>query len=405
LLLSDKPFQGLIGGTGVGKTFFVPIWLYQNLIRYPGEEWIASSPTITQMKRTVVKSIYNFLKAHKVPFLFNKTDLTFDLGDRGIIYCISAQEPDRMQGIHAKGIVGDECGLFEKLWFDTAVQRVTMKDGMILFSSTPYGLNWLYHDVFLPGLKGEDDFIVVNPRSIDNPLYPVKNYKRAFKRLPLWKFKMMFQGMFTKPAGLIYPNFTTVKPFKIPESWFRVRGLDFGFNNPSAILYAAQSPTTERWYIYNEYKQSGHDLDDLDKLLKDDDSIIYADPSAAQSIDTLQNRGHHIVAGNNKVFAGLMKTHGGLKAQDVVIFDSLVHLKDELSLYQWAADKKGNMLDAPKKFNDHLVDCLRYIYFTLIAEGMTSAEYISTEDNAEELLQKHFSKGLTEQEIDDCFDY
>jgi len=38
LIKSGKPYLALIGGTGCGKTFFLPRWLYVRICQFPNEE-------------------------------------------------------------------------------------------------------------------------------------------------------------------------------------------------------------------------------------------------------------------------------------------------------------------------------------------------------------------------------
>ncbi len=115
LLISGKPYLALIGGTGTGKTYFLPRWLYIKMCNFPGEEWIVSAPTREMLKRNPIKYIRKFFDENGIKYEFNKADLVMEVHGLGTIYFISAETPDRMQGIHAKGIVGDEAGLFDRL--------------------------------------------------------------------------------------------------------------------------------------------------------------------------------------------------------------------------------------------------------------------------------------------------
>ena len=243
---STSTYTALIGGTGCGKTFFLPRWLYLRMCQFPGEEWIVSAPTREMTKRNPIKYIKRFFDENNIPYNYNKADLVMTLPSLATIYFVSAETPDRMQGIHAKGIIGDEAGLFDRLWWDTAVQRIAYRKGQILLTTTPYSQNWLKSEVWDKWIEGDENFYVKNPTSLDNPFYPREEYKRAKERLPDWKFKMLFEGKFTKPAGLIYPDYQTVEPFKIPANWFKFGGVDFGFNNPFAVIWFAENPENNK---------------------------------------------------------------------------------------------------------------------------------------------------------------
>ena len=367
-ILKETPkrkYLAIIGGTGTGKTHFLPIWLYIQITSHPGEEFIVSSPTIPMLKRNPIKYIERFLKQNNISYEFNKTDMIMKING-STVYFISAKDADRMQGIHAKAIIGDEAGLFERHWWDTAVQRVAYKKGKILLLTTPYSLNWLKTEVYDRFLQGHQDYYVENPTSIDNPFYPKEQYHKAKETLPDWKFKMLFEGKFTKPAGLIYPQYEIVERFPIPTEWNKYRGVDFGFNNPFAVIWIAENPKTGEYYIYKEFKKSNMDIEDMYHVLsKEPDLITYADPASKEVLESLKKRGIRIRPAKKDVLAGISYVHSLFKSRKLKVFKSCKLTIDELETYQWETDRAGNVIDKPKKENDHLLDGLRYCLFTL----------------------------------------
>ena len=369
LLVSQKPYLALIGGTGCGKTYFLPRWLYVRMCQNPNEEWIVSAPTREMVKRNPIKYIKKFFDENGIKYEFNKADLVMEVRGLGTIYFISAETPDRMQGIHAKGIVGDEAGLFDRLWWDTAVQRIAYKKGQILLTTTPYSHNWLKTEVWDKWIEGNPAFHVENPSSLDNPFYPREEYERAKRTLPEWKFKMLFEGKFTKPAGLIYDNYETVEPFPIPESWYRFGGVDFGFNNPFAVIWLAENPETGEIYAYKEFKKSGLTVDDMEKVLKKEKcSVYYGDPASKETLETLRARGINIRPAKKDVLAGISFVQSLFKSRKLKIFKNLIYTIDELNSYQWETDRTGEILDKPRKENDHIMDSLRYSVFTYYSD-------------------------------------
>lgn len=363
------------------------------MLRYPGEEHIISSPTIPMMKKTVIPYTKKFYQEFGLQegrdYKYFKQDMIFEhRRGLGVIYCISALNADRMQGIHAKTITGDEAGLFEKLWIDTANQRISYRGGQILLTTTPYSMNWLYHDVFKPWKDGDPDIELVNPSTFDNPFFPLRGIRKARRKLPGWKFLLMYLAKFTMPAGLIYPQYSIIEPFTIPKDWFKFRGLDFGYNNPSGIVHVAQSPKTGKFYVFDEFKQSGLDYKGLFHRLTLGDSPIYADPSEKQGLKYLQNKGLPIRSANNAVMPGIMALSGMIRTDDIIFFSTLVHLIDELNTYQWNRDKKENYLEQPRKINDHLLDALRYAIFTLCRKGVPRVSYVSEGGKIDQAVEK-----------------
>jgi len=363
---SDRPYLALIGGTGCGKTWLLPRWLFVRMCKNQGQEWIVSAPTIPMLKRNPWKYCLEFFREYEIPVEVNKTDMIIRVPKlKSTIYFISAENPDRMQGIHAQGIIGDEAGMFDRLWWDTAVQRVTYRKGQILLLTTPYAENWLKTEVWDRWVAGDPNYHVENPTSLDNPHYPRAEYERARQALPEWKFRMLFEGKFTKPAGLIYPEYQTVEPFKIPESWFVFGGVDFGFNNPFAVIWVAENPETGELFVFDEFKQAGLTIDDMEKILKARPCTYYGDPSSKEALETLKSRGIDIRPARKDVLSGITYVQGLFKSGKLKIFRNLKYLLDEINSYRWEMDRREQLLDKPRKENDHLMDALRYAVFTV----------------------------------------
>ena len=56
------------------------------------------------------------------------------------------------------------------------------------------------------------------------------------------------------------------------------------------------------------------------------------------------------------------------KSGKLKVFKNLVYFLDELNSYQWETDRTGEILDKPRKDNDHLCDSLRYSVFTYYSD-------------------------------------
>lgn len=386
LIESDAPFTGIIGGTGSGKSYFVPAWLYTRMAQHPGHEWIVGAPTHDMLIRNPWKYIKKFLDTNKIKYYQNKSEHTIETSN-GKVHFISAETPDRMQGIHPKGIIGDEAGQFSRLWWDTAVQRRSFNQGQILFATTPYKLNWLKTECYDNFLKGDKDFYFETPTSYQNPYYPIEEIKRAKARLPEWKFRMMYLGHFVKPAGLIYTDYQVVEPFEIPANWTISRGLDFGHNHPTAIPYVAESPDGT-FYIISDFKQSGLTLDTLHAILKSKAAdYTYGDNAQKMDIETIKARGIDIRYSDKSVLPGILFLSELFRTGRLKVFSTCKLIIDELNSYEWAIDRNEMLLDAPNKKigNDDLLDALRYLMFTLYGrERHNISGTIETESRHEE---------------------
>ena len=79
------------------------------------------------------------------------------------------------------------------------------------------------------------------------------------KTLPEDMRELRQLGRFTVLRGAVYKEFRksthVIEPFRIPAHWPRMRGIDFGFNNPFCCLWAARDPDG-RYYIYDEHYEA-----------------------------------------------------------------------------------------------------------------------------------------------------
>jgi len=86
--------------------------------------------------------------------------------------------------------------------------RAAFKEAQIFNTTTPYALNWMYHDIYRPWTEGRlSDVDIIQWRSIDNPYFPKAEYERQKKMLDSRVFAMKYEGTFQKMAGLVYEDF------------------------------------------------------------------------------------------------------------------------------------------------------------------------------------------------------
>jgi hypothetical protein len=206
--LSKVKRKGLIGSTGIGKTFFVPIYTFLFMAQNPCSTIIISSPSLLMMKRTVIPYLQNFFisigisetnqfeKISKAKYYFNRSDNCMRFYDGSVLWFVSATDSNRMQGIHADLIIGDEAGLYFVDWFNTAVQRLAFKGGEMLLTTTLYPNTggWIINDFMKEFNEGNKDYFILRPKSRENPYYPLAEIERAKRDMPRTLFEIMFES-------------------------------------------------------------------------------------------------------------------------------------------------------------------------------------------------------------------
>lgn len=278
---SKRRFVFVIAGTQGGKTSFGPWWLWREIERCGAGDYLAvtSSYDLFKLKmlpelRTVfehVLGIGRYWAGDKVIEIKDPATGQF-LAQRsddpmwGRIILRSAQSGGGLESATAKAAWLDECGQDDftlEIW-EAVQRRLSLSEGRVLGTTTPYNLGWLKTEVYDRWVEGDTDFDVVSFPSLINPAFPQREYRRVEGKMQGWRFRMFYGGEFTRPAGLIYDAFTDdllVDPFPVPDNWTRYVGVDFGGAN-TCILWAAEDPDTEKLYLFSEWHGGGMTSED-----------------------------------------------------------------------------------------------------------------------------------------------
>jgi phage terminase large subunit len=164
--------------------------------------------------------------------------------------------------------------------------------------------------------------------------------------------------------GLIYtpwPN-AEVWPAVADETYY---GLDFGFNNPSALVRVDEKDGAA--YLTEKIYESGLTTRGIGERMAEcgvsKRDIIYADAAEPDRIEELYRMGfniHPADKGQGSVAAGILT----VKAKRIYTRPENANLNREASTYKWAEDRDGRSLDVPVKINDHAMDAVRYALHT-----------------------------------------
>jgi phage terminase large subunit len=147
------------------------------------------------------------------------------------------------------------------------------------------------------------------------------------------------------------------------DEWF---GLDFGYNNPSALVRVVEKD--QEIFIKQElYESKLTNADLMGKLRQIVPAYkeIYADCAEPQRIEEFSRSGFNVFPANKSVEDGI----DTVKRRVLHIVRPSDELVREIKSYKWKEDKNGVMLEEPVKFNDHLMDAMRYAIHTKSLQG------------------------------------
>lgn len=395
-LLTDfkSSILAAIAGTGGGKTMTGYWWLHSRMETYPGNTWIVAEPTYGMLSKIIIESsdpdrpsLFDYFKLvghHPNYHAVDKILYT----DFGKAYLCSADRPDSMQGAAVKGAWLDEAGQMALLAHQTASQRCAMLSGQELLTTTPYNLGWLLKDILEK--NGQDGIHVETWSSIDRPGFPRVEYERQKKLLPRWRWDMLYNALFTRPAGLIYSAFDesvcVIDRFPIPPNWLVYAGHDFGPDNPSA-LFVAQDPVTGQFYVFEEYLPgpgvSVHERVESWKETTKGYNVVKRVGGSPQEEETRQAyNAHGWVITKPKighVEPQIDKVIGMHQLNKIMVFKDCVNYLDEKRTFSRKLDENNQPTeDIKDEARFHLMAADRYLFSDFTPETVEGTSFQTT---------------------------
>ncbi|KKL89959.1 hypothetical protein LCGC14_1909470, partial [marine sediment metagenome] len=385
---SKARFVFMLGSPQVGKTCFGPHWLHREIGLCGGGDYLAVTATYDMFKLKMLRELLEvFVEISGVGKYWAGAKVIEIAEDMKPGNFKAKHQDDKMWARiilrSADAAVGLESATANAAWVDepghkdfryssweAIDRRVLLSKGRILGTSTIYGVNWVKTEIYNPWRKGDKTIDVIQCDALMNPIFPKEEYEREKKRMPPWKFNMIYRGTYDTPAGLIYDSFDdascVVPRFPISKDWPRFVGHDFGGSNPAAIFFA-QDPGTGFFYGYHEYlpgsgRSTSEHVNEFKEITKDT-SVIKRAGGSHQEDEIRQGYTSHgwpiQEPKVNNVTAGIDKVYALHKLNKVFIFSDMEnYLREKLS-YSYKLDDQFNPTEEIEdKSKFHLMDCL-----------------------------------------------
>lgn len=368
---SLKRFILVLTGVQGGKTTIGAIWLLLKIFAayQAGKrgDWLIAAPTEKILQQSTLVKFKSFFPQDWGVWREQKKCFELKWGDR--IFVRSTENPEHLEGMTLLGAWLDEAGQMKaRVW--TYIQaRVSVNEGPVLMTTTPYAMNWLYKEVMKRAKEGDKDYDLITWASSDNPAFPQEEFDRAKVTLPKAIFERRYLGLFTRLEGLVYPDYDedihVINPFPIPDTWQWFGGLDFGFTNPSCLLAIVKDPNAEMYYVVDEFYEREAALSKIaGAIMQHSFRRIFADRQAAHLISELQRtyKCNNVTQCNNDISVGIERITRLFKEQKLKIFrGKCPNLQEEIESYHYPApDDDKPVKDKPVAVFDHAVDALRY---------------------------------------------
>jgi phage terminase large subunit len=251
----------------------------------------------------------------------------------------------------------NECN--RKITYDVFDMLATRTQGAVFLDFNPDQEFWL-HEKLIPNFK----HLFIKSNYLDNPWLPEKELKNILLKKDKSGFenwwKVYGEGELGKLEGAIFQNWRYGEFDKyLPHSF----GLDFGFNDPDALVKIAIDHKRKIMYWDEKIYKEGNSFEDLKKLLTihcSQNDIITADCADARMISQL--RQYFNIKPVNKIKWTVSEALKLMQDYEMIITETSLNLAKEFNSYIWNDKKAGIPIDG----FDHLIDAGRYRFMESI---------------------------------------
>lgn len=422
-------------GTQGGKTEFLIYWFLREIARCA--EWVVDKregkflvvgPRLQLMQQQLIPTFERvFVEEYQLgkltggnnpKFTFSPSGCLRVFGDANVKAVVSfgyASSSNNIESITALACIWDESGQADnKVSSYYACNRrlkVGRSNGMgrRAFGTTPYEWNWFKVKVHDKAMNKQEGFELFRFASWMNPIVEREQIEADLTVMPLWKWEMMYLGLFRKPAGVIFDCFEALyrdssgkplppevfrtkgadvemvggnvcKPFTIPDGWRHVTGHDFGTVNMAAV-FGAQDPMSGIVYIYAAYLRPGEEAATHAKnfmALAKTKTVPRAwggTNGEEKWREDFAKAGYPIEeppgSGPGSLLLRINRMYGLYKRRMFVIFSNLDKLIDDVESYSWELDDNDQPVEGKieEKATWHRIDAKCYLACALY-EGL-----------------------------------
>ena len=402
--------QVLAGSLGTGKTEAMCMEAIHQSAAFQGNLGLMGRKVLDSFKKSTLIQLLDlgqgFIQKHRA----QDREIIFKNRSK-IVYMALDDSRDSIQRIKSMNLgwfAFDQIEEMTEATFIAAAGQMRRKNAMrcSFHTSNPAGHDWVWKRwkkdkekqnkkkggyrlietmTWQPGVPAPEKDEEVKLYS-DNPHLPADYIKHLLSMPEQWVNRYVYCS-WDDFAGLVYPEFKEethlVKPFDIPNWWNHYVVYDYGYRNPTSILFAA-SDDEGTIYVYDLIYVSEHTIEMLvpkveRRLKRGVNYTFLADPSIVRTerdgnsvADEWYEYGIEWEKAKNDKRAGFERVSAYLRLDSnerskLLFFKTLnmKHLVEEIVDYKWRELKHGfenrNLPEEPVKKNDHAMDCLRYL--------------------------------------------
>ena len=384
LISTKQPIIVCVGGARSSKSYSIAQLLIKRMVEEHNKNFLILRKTRPSLKLSTYKLFIDLLHEYGIfkRENLNMSDLIYRHNTNYVVFT-SLDDPEKIKSTEWNYIWLEEANEFTYDDFVVLKLRLSGKtdimNQMILSKNPVDEAGWIHQR-----LEKEPDVAVIKSTYKDNPFLSdaYRKMLRDLKESDLTFYKIYTLGEYAQLTNLIYTNWDIIEAF--PDSFDEtIYGLDFGFNNPNALLEIGIKDN--EYYLRERLYQTHMTNQDLISILKEkvtpQSSTIYPDSAEPARIEEIDKAGFNVLPANKSVKDGI----DFVKSHKLHVHKESINLISELRTYKYKEDRNGNVLEDPVKFRDHLMDCCRYGLYThfkqLVSEAQSYNYFIPTLDH------------------------
>jgi phage terminase large subunit len=304
------------------------------------------SPSLPHLKRGVRRDFLNILQEAGVykEKMHNKTDNIYNYPNGSYVEFFGVEDKGKVHGPSRDILYCNELNLFSQ---ETYTQLAIRTNETIFADYNPADeYSFVYQIADKEGNKKIHSTYKNNLGNLTPEIIAeIESLKDADENL--WKVYGL--GLRGTSSESIYTHWQTIEQFPQCEQVFY--GLDFGYNNPSALVKCGVRD--KKMYVeemFYETKLTTNDLAEIIKIYGLTRSCeIFCDAAEPKTIEELKRMGLNAKPADKSVYDGIQL----VKSMPLYITTGSVNMIKEIKSYKWKVDKDGKVMDEPVKFMDH----------------------------------------------------
>jgi len=265
-VIFDETRHELLGGAIGSSKSCTALWkLGLHIQKCPNARVLIARKTYPALRDSVMKDFKDICKAlwpnegdipvqrQSAPF-----DWVWKTGQE--VYFRHLQDDEALENIKGMSLSAfliDQANQIDQNAFFTITGRlrVKAKEQLGLMTANPNGHSWLWHDFVNPKTRKTNHsyhHFTLWDNAHNLPEATIEDWMSK----PEWWKKINLFGSWDEWEGLVYHMFDesvhVIRNMRIPNSWEKIRSVDWGYAAPTVCLWIAKAPSGHL-FVYREY--------------------------------------------------------------------------------------------------------------------------------------------------------